>query len=310
MQMLSMMVPSQHCFGARCVRHGIATQFLDQDTFTYADQCRIWWWLAVALYAKAMRTPWALDGLDPNTAFVGLGYTVKKHAAKGQHVVLGCSHLYNAQGHGLQFRLSQIENPYFVGRNPHMSFEDARRVGDTIRTLFWESRLMLPERVVIHKLTPFRKDEQKGLRAGLEGVSQLELLEINHESALRFISSKQTEAGFEDSMFPVRRGTTVRLHDHEALLWIHGSTDAVRPNWTYFQGKRRIPGPVVIRRYGGSSDLPVLGSEILGLSKMDWNSGDLYSQLPATVESSRRIARIGSLLERFGERSYDYRLFM
>ncbi len=110
-----------------------------------------------------MRTPWVLDGLDSDTAFVGLGYAINQHANKGKHIVLGCSHLYNAQGQGLQFRLSRIENPIISGGNPFLSFEDARRLGETIRTLFWESHLKLPGRVVIHKQTPFRSKEQQGL---------------------------------------------------------------------------------------------------------------------------------------------------
>jgi hypothetical protein len=43
---------------------------------------------------------------------------------------------------------------------------------------------------------------------------------------------------------------------------------------------------------------------------MDWNSFHLYSQMPATLESSGAIARIGQLLSRFGPEMYDYRLFM
>jgi hypothetical protein len=295
---------------AYCVKQGIATQFLDQETLRYRDKCRIWWWLSVALYAKSMRTPWVLDGLDPGSAFVGLGYKINRHAPSGKHIVLGCSHLYNAQGQGLQFRLSRIEDPIVSRGNPFMSFEDARRVGDTIRTLFWDAKLRLPDRVVIHKLTPFRSDEQKGLRAGLEGVNELELIEINHEPSLRYISSQVDGSRFMDSKFPVRRGTALRLSDHEALLWVHGATESVKPSWTYFQGKRRIPAPVVLRRYAGRSDLATLSTELLGLSKMDWNSADLYSKLPATVLSSKQIAGIGALLDRFGESSYDYRLFM
>lgn len=295
---------------AYCVPRGIATQFLDQDTLTYKDKCRVWWWLSIAIYAKAMRTPWVLDGLDPETAFVGLGYSIDKQAAKGKHIVLGCSHLYNAQGQGLQFRLSRIENPIFSGGNPFLSFHDARRLGENIRTLFWESHLKLPSRVVIHKQTPFRNEEQKGLLAGLDGVKHLELVEINYESALRYISSQPIKDGFIEGRFPVNRGTTLKLTQHEALLWIHGSTEAARANWTYFQGKRRIPSPVVLRRYAGTSDLATIANEILGLSKMDWNSGDLYAKLPATIQSSKRIARIGSLLDRFSNTSYDYRLFM
>ena len=51
-------------------------------------------------------------------------------------------------------------------------------------------------------------------------------------------------------------------------------------------------------------------AEILDLSKMNWNTFDLYSKLPATLQSSGEIARIGSLLQRFGASSYDYRLFI
>lgn len=55
---------------------------------------------------------------------------------------------------------------------------------------------------------------------------------------------------------------------------------------------------------------PLRAKEILGLSKMDWNNFDLYTKLPSTLQSSNEIARIGSLLQRFGTESYDYRLFI
>jgi hypothetical protein len=66
----------------------------------------------------------------------------------------------------------------------------------------------------------------------------------------------------------------------------------------------------MIRRHFGESDLQTVANEILGLSKMNCNSFDLYTKFPATIESSSAIARIGSLLQRFGTRSYDYRLFI
>ena len=53
-----------------------------------------------------------------------------------------------------------------------------------------------------------------------------------------------------------------------------------------------------------------LGKEILGLSKMNWNTFDLYTKFPATLQSSGEIARIGALLQRFGAASYEDRLFI
>jgi hypothetical protein len=258
-----------------------------------------------------MRTPWVLESLDSDSAFVGLGMSLDRKAHRGSHVILGCSHLYNAQGQGLQFRLSKIENPIIRRRNAFMSFDDARRVGETIRQLFWESRFRLPGRVVIHKLTPFLEEERHGLQAGLSGVKEIDLIEIYIDKALRYLSSiPQRDGTFKEDKFPMKRGTILKLAADTALLWVHGVSNVVDSHRSYYQGKRRIPAPLVINRHSGRSDLTMIGEEILGLSKMNWNSFDLYTKMPATVESSRQIARIGSLLERFGSTSYDYRLFM
>jgi hypothetical protein len=192
-----------------------------------------------------------------------------------------------------------------------MSLEDSRRVGETIRQLFFESKYKLPGRVVVHKRTPFLRAEREGLRQGLEGVGAVDMVEINIDDALRYVSSiAKRDGSFDEDNYPVDRGSVVQIAPYEALLWVHGVTSALNPKLHYYQGKRRIPAPVILRRHAGHSDLGVLATEILGLSKMNWNSFDLYTKLPATVESSNRIARIGSLLDRFGANPYDYRLFI
>ena len=66
---------------AFCVQRGIATQFLNQDTLANKYQCRVWWWLSLALYVKGMRTPWLLDNLADDTAFVGLGFSIRSQRA-------------------------------------------------------------------------------------------------------------------------------------------------------------------------------------------------------------------------------------
>jgi len=296
---------------ASAIPLGCSTQFLEQDTLTNPQQCRVRWWLSLATYAKGMRTPWALTGLDKDSAYVGIGYSLR-HRAEGEgHVVLGCSHLYSPSGHGLQFRLNKIENPIMRRKNPFMSFDDARRLGEGIRELFFEAHLKLPKRVVIHKQTPFLTCEREGLQAGLDGVNCVELLQIYVDDTLRYLASKPTrDGGMEIHGYPIRRGTTIVVDDNTALLWVHGASTALDQRKTYYQGKRRIPAPLVMVRHAGTSELMMLAEEVLGLSKMNFNSFDLYGQLPATIETSRRVAGIGALLDRFTDRSYDYRLFM
>ena len=297
---------------AFCVQRGIATQFLNENTLSDRNQqCRVWWWLSLALYVKGMRTPWLLDNLADDTAFVGLGFSIDRNAQRGDHVVLGCSHIYSARGEGLQYRLSKIENPIIRRGNPFMSEDDARRVGETIRQLFFDARMKLPERVVLHKRTTFTQEEREGLRDGLNGVVRVDMLEIQIDRALRYMASIQKRGGsFDEDNYPVRRGTVMMLDDYSALLWVHGATTALNPRLKYFQGKRRIPAPLIVRRHAGKTPLREIAGEILGLSKMNWNTFDLYTKLPATLQSSGEIAKIGSLLQRFGTASYDYRLFI
>jgi hypothetical protein len=296
---------------ASSVQKGVATQFLREKTIQDAYQCRVWWWLSLALYAKSMRTPWLIDSLDSDTAYVGLGFSIDRNAPKGQHVVLGCSHIYSSRGEGLQYRLARVENPIIRNGNPYVSKDDARRLGESIRQLFFESKMKLPGRVVIHRRTDFRRDEQEGLLDGLGGVREVEMIEIQQDSALRFVASVPNGDGtFKEDAYPVRRGTAVRLDDFTALAWVHGAAQAADGRRTYYKGKRRIPAPLLIKRHCGTSSLRQIAEEIMGLSKMNWNTFDLYSKMPATISSSGDIARIGSLLTRFNERPYDYRLFM
>jgi hypothetical protein len=296
---------------AYCIQRGISTQFVRESTPNKSYRCEILWWLALSFYVKAMRTPWILEAAERDTAYVGLGFCIDQSARDGGRVVLGCSHIYDSNGFGLQYRLSKIEDAIIRGRNAFLSREDARRIGETVRQLFYESMGRLPRRVVVHRRTRYLPDEIKGFREGLSGVPELDLLEISVDAAMRYVASSIRDGQFQGDHFPVRRGSAVLLEDRRALLWVHGTTEGIHPRKrSYYLGKSRIPAPLTVVRHHGRTELGVLSREILGLSKMNWNTYDLYTKLPATVHSSAQIAEIGMLLERFGSKSYDYRLFI
>lgn len=295
---------------AYCVQRGIASQFLRERTLAKRFDCEVMWWLALSLYAKSMRTPWVLDGLSSTTAFVGIGFGVLRRPAAQGHIVLGCSHIYTSDGLGLNYRLSKIENPVFIQRNPHLSEEDALRLGEDIRQLFFESRGRLPERVVIHKRTQFLKGEREGLLKGLKDVPLVDLVEINVEAAVRCTASVVTPNGFAPGGSPVDRGTAILFDRFKFLLWVNGNARPTSASENYYMGRFRIPAPVLVKKHWGPTNVDELAAEILALSKMNWNTFDLYTRLPATIHSSNEIARIGKLLQRFEHESYDYRLFI
>ena len=298
---------------AFAVQRNISTQLIREKTIKSDLSCQIRWWLSLAFYVKSLRTPWILTNLDKETAFAGLGYSLN-HGDNKKKIVLGCSHIYNAEGQGLKYKLSKI-NDFKLDRkeNPFLSEHEAFQLGINIRELFYQSVGELPKRVVLHKRTRFTKEEIQGLTQSLNhsGIENVDLIEITYESSARFISTKFKGNHFETDSFPVSRGSCFVTEENVAHLFTHGIAPSVRnPNFKYFKGGTSLPIPLKIKKHYGNSNISTIASEILGLSKMNWNSFDLYTKLPCTIQSSVEIAKIGWLLSHYAGRTYDYRNFM
>lgn len=296
---------------AYAAQRQVATQFIREKTIESELHCQIMWALSLAIYVKSGRIPWTITGTQPDTAFAGIGYSVLS-GDKGNNTVIGCSHIYSSNGQGMKYRLSKIQDVHFDRKkNPYLSEDEAYRVGLTIKELFHNSFSEIPKRVVIHKRTPFRKEEIKGIVESLSsaGIKSIDLIEISYEDNFKCfaLNYKHTEA----DGYPVRRGMCFPVKDNTMYLYTHGIAPSVlEENKKYFQGGKSVPMPLKVVRHYGSGSMSQIATEILGLSKMNWNSFDLYSKLPCTIESSNAIARIGWLLSQYEGTLYDYRYFM
>lgn len=292
---------------------GISTQLIREKTLSDNLKCQIYWWLSLSFYVKALRTPWILNNQERDTAYAGIGYSVSKIKNQAE-IVIGCSHIYDSNGQGLKYKLSKIDDFFLDNqKNPFLSYNDAFQFGVSIRELFYQSLDKLPERVVIHKRTRFTIDEINGIKASLHkaGIKKIDLIEIAYEPDARFVAMSVYSRELQVDRFPISRGTCLVTNNHTALLWTHGIVPSVRQsNYKFYLGGRSIPAPIKIVKHYGDSNIDVIATEILGLTKMNWNSLDLYSKLPSTIDSSNQIARIGKLLSRFEGRTYDYRLFI
>lgn len=298
---------------AYAAQHSFTTQIIEEKTLSDPMVCEICWWLSLALFVKAMRIPWALASLDPDTAYAGIGYSVKTNSKGEVDIVLGCSHIYNAKGQGLRYKLSKVEQPQFDGKkNPYLTYEEAFKFGITIRELFVKSMDKLPRRVVIHKRTPFKKEEIEGITHALTqaGIKNIDLITINYEYNVKFIAQKVYYDNISDDSYPVSRGTCIKLSSRSALLWTHGVVPSIRDNRRYYPGGRCIPSPLKITKYYGKRDLATIASEIIGFTKMNWNSFNLYTKLPATIDTSNTLAQVGNLLHQYNGATYDYRYFI
>lgn len=289
----------------------IATQFIREKTIDSNLICQVLWAISLAIYVKSNRTPWLVSNTRTDTAFAGIGYSVKK-SNNSSNVIIGCSHIYSSDGQGLKYKLSKLHDVVFDKKNnPYLSENEAYKLGITIKELFYDSFSEIPKRVVIHKRTPFRQAEIKGLVESLSGsgIKDIELLEISFEDDIKCFAYNRNIS--DGDGFPVKRGLCLPISNNTMLLFTHGIAPAINnPNFSYIQGGKSIPMPLKVVSHYGSSSMQEIATEILGLSKMNWNSFGLYTKLPCTIDSSNEIARIGWLLSQYEGALFEYRFFM
>lgn len=292
-----------------CAKKNIKVQFIEDKSIDYQDQGKVKWWLSLGLYAKANGTLWKNKAVNNSTAFIGIGYAMKGNAYKNKFV-MGCSQIYDASGRGLRFLLQPIERPIFYhrdARNPFMSKDDARKLIMKLKESYFQmdpnSKL---EKLVIHKTTHFTKDEIEGIAQALDGIPNVELLQIQHFNYWRGIRGNIAKK--EPHNYSVLRGTTLQLSDYSFLLWTHGSVmddELAGERLNYYQGGRGIPYPLLVKRFRGNDPIEITAMEILNLTKMNWNSGSLYKSLPVTLDFSKALSRMAKQNENLQNTPYE-----
>jgi hypothetical protein len=290
----------------------IRVQFVEEKSINAYEPCKVMWALSASIYAKQGGILWRPETLDAETAFVGISYAYSKE--KG--ISVGCSQLFDSSGTGLRLLLRKIKDPQFINKNPFMKADEARQMMSLLREQYYKSNpISKLNRIVIHKTTFFTFDEIQGFTQALEGIEDIELLQIQEFSPWRGIRFKDIDYLNGVHGYSMKRGTVVQLSDNQYLLWTHGCVINKElhegKGLNYYKGGRGIPMPLMIKRFYGKATGDVLTKEIMMLTKMNWNSGDsLYKHLPVTLDFAKVLSRMSKQNEALYDKLYDFRYFM
>ena len=280
----------RHSLKAAAARHGIATQIILDDALSYPDRCSVAWRLGIALYTKAGGIPWKLAETRPGTAYVGIGYALR--TAQSKRFVRCVAHVFDDRGAGLEFvgyTTAEQDGTRLDGDSPYLNRRQMHAVlARAVQLYQTQHRGTLPRRVVVHKTTPFTPLETEGAFDALGRVPDVELLQVQHDTPWRGV--RGTGQGQPDS-WPVLRGTLITLSDRDLLLWTQGNAPAVARRGNYYKEGRGVPHPVLLSRFAGHSRAEEVASEVLALSKMDWNNDALYNHLPVTIAYAQDLAQ-------------------
>jgi len=241
-----------------------------QDSATFA------WNLSVALLYKAGGRPWRPDKIPTGTCFVGVSFYRERQVYGGQ-MGTSMAQVFTPAGEGLVLKGERFSWPY--RKSPNLKKDSAKRLLEKALALYEQHTHTKPSRVVMHKSSKYTGGELEGFEEALGNVHQRDFLAIERkEKKIRF---------FRLGYNPIIRGTKIAFPDKTWLLY----TKAYIPFMKVYPGPR-VPLPLEIIQHIGDTPQETLGSEILMLTKLNWNSADFCSHFPITLEFSRKVGSI------------------
>ncbi|MBI4232046.1 hypothetical protein HY605_02340 [Candidatus Peregrinibacteria bacterium] len=270
---------------SRAMDVGIPTQFIRPDTLenyvTAASgkkqsETHFAWNLCTALYYKGQGQPWKLANAPDGTCFIGVSF-YKEKKQLGNNMGACLAQVFPPEGDGIVLRGERFKWKQF--EEPHLDAAAAQRLVERAISAYETEHRLKPKRVVIHKTSRFNEREKIGFQAGLKEVPKSDFVAITtDQKQLRF---------YRSGYHPIIRGTLITLPDQMRLLY----TKAYIPFLGVYPGAR-IPIPLEVYHDAGDSPTDTVCSEILGLTKLNWNNADFTGRLPITLEFSKRVGKI------------------
>jgi hypothetical protein len=296
---------------------GLTTQIITNDALKYRCRASVAWRLGTALYAKCGGIPWKLDTnhipTDPDTAYIGLSYALRTGADGETIFVTCCSQVFDSDGGGMEFVAYDAGDGTDL-RNPFLSRDEMRLVMSRSLALYQDRHAgRTPRQLVVHKRTPFQAQEISGCVDAWGATSDLQCVNITTPAWRGVALDPPKRAGQRAApSYAISRGTTFQLDERSALVWVGGNArdSTLTGHDNYLQGGKGTPRPLLLTRDVGAGPLTALASQVLALSKMDWNNDALYDALPCTIRYASILARAIKNMPELAPQPYDYRLFM
>jgi len=253
----------------------------------------IGWNVSVGIYYKATGVPWKLAEIDDETCYIGVSFY-----HEGESMRASIAQVYMRTGESQVIRGKPFEwNEGERGRKVQLtSSQMAEIIQDSI-DLFFSQRRKLPRRLVVHKSTRFSDEEIDGCEQASSDIDELDIIHIREWAGFR--------AYHKGHDYPAVRGTVI-ANGNEAMLFTSGYVSALG---TYPGPSSPRPLHLICQKLDTS--IESVCRDILGLTKLDWNSSTFYRRVPVTIAVSRKVGAVmAEMVSAGGTPPRSYRFYM
>jgi hypothetical protein len=266
---------------AYAMDRGIVTQLVRETTLsgerTVQPLGTLAWNFAVGLYYKAGGYPWRLAKVREKTCFVGISF-YKENSEKPNRIGTSIAQIFDSTGEGLIIKGgSVVLDEGDDWNSPHMTSEIASTLGRKLLGAYKDRNEQTPDRIVFHKSSRFWPEEISGLERSLNGQIKTDFVAIE-QGDFRLI---------REGAYPPLRGTCLGLKEREYLVYSMGYI----PYLGTYPGPH-VPSPLQILEHIGDSTSQEICSEILALTKLNWNTAQFCCGIPITLNISKRVSSI------------------
>ncbi|UCI23013.1 hypothetical protein FJ970_32185 (plasmid) [Mesorhizobium sp. B2-1-8] len=258
----------------------VPIQVLRRDTYMRPDDvgqsfATRAWNLATSLFYKAGHEPWRPADLPANTCFIGISFHHLKRR-EGDVVYASVAQAFSNEIEPFVLKGATVPHEQRRNRQPYLS---AAQAGDMMKDVLDKYEAIagvLPSRVVVHKTSTYEPEEAAGFRNAAElRVPVCDLVWIR-PTAFRLIRKGMQEPW---------RGTLCTIGNDSYLY-----TSGYVPWWDEYPGPH-IPAPLQIGSCG-PTDIRQRASEILALTKMNWNSSEGIGRHPISISFARKVGML------------------
>jgi hypothetical protein len=276
---------------ARLLKDKIVTQIVRETTLTpheflsdngmplrrLEDPATVAWKLCTGTYYKAGGRPWQLASVRPGVCYVGLVYkrsdliTDKRHACCAAQMFL-------TDGDGVVFR-GALGPWYQADRHQfHLNRDAARGLAEMVIAEYELLHGAPPKELFIHAKSAFSNEEWSGFLDAAPRRTDLVGVQIAAANDVKL---------FRPGAYPVVRGTAMHLDDRSALLW----TSGYAPRLDTYMGSE-TPNPIWVRVARGQCALETVLTDILGLTKLNFNSCLHHDRFPMTIRFADEVGDV------------------